>query len=51
MGTACVTHVEKSDRYRILMGKLEGKKPFERTVRRWEYYGRVGLKENARALI
>jgi hypothetical protein len=36
MVTACSTHGEKSNTYRILVGKLEGKGPLRRPSRRRE---------------
>jgi hypothetical protein len=35
MGRACSTHGEKRNAYRILAGKLEGKRPLGRSRRRW----------------
>jgi hypothetical protein len=35
MGRACSTNGEKSNAYRILVGKSEGKRPLERPRRRW----------------
>jgi hypothetical protein len=35
MGRACSTNAEKCNAYRILVGKLEGKKPLGRQRRRW----------------
>jgi hypothetical protein len=36
MGGACSTNGEKSNAYRILMGKAEGKRPLGRPRRRWK---------------
>jgi len=37
MGGACSTHgVAVRNTYKILVGKLEGRRPLERPVRRWE---------------
>jgi hypothetical protein len=36
---------EERKMYRVLMGKLEGKRPLERTRRRWEDGIRVGFRE------
>jgi hypothetical protein len=36
---------EKGDTCRVLMFKVEGKKAFERPVRRWEYNTTVDLKQ------
>jgi hypothetical protein len=44
MGGACITHGEVSNAYKILVGKPEGKRSFERPRRRWEDI-RVDLKE------
>jgi hypothetical protein len=33
MGGACSTHIK----YKILVGKPEGKRPLRRPTRRWEY--------------
>jgi hypothetical protein len=35
MGTACNTNGEKRNACRLLVGKLEGKKPLGRPRRRW----------------
>jgi hypothetical protein len=35
MGRACSTNWEKRNAYRILVGKLEGKRPLGRPTRRW----------------
>jgi hypothetical protein len=35
MRRACSTNGEKRNAYRILVGKPEGKRPLERTRRRW----------------
>jgi hypothetical protein len=35
MGRACSTNGERKNAYRILVGKLEGKRPLGRTRRRW----------------
>jgi hypothetical protein len=35
MGRACSTNGDKRNAYRKLVGKPEGKKPLERTRRRW----------------
>jgi hypothetical protein len=35
MGRACSTNWAKGNAYRILVGKLEGKRPLGRTRRRW----------------
>jgi hypothetical protein len=35
MGRACNTNLEKRNEYRILMGKLEGKRPLRRQRRKW----------------
>jgi hypothetical protein len=37
---------EKRNAYRILVGKLEGKRPLERPGRRWEDYIRMDLKRD-----
>jgi len=36
MDGACSTHVCDKNAYRILVGKLEGKKPLGRPRRRWK---------------
>jgi 3-oxoacyl-ACP reductase-like protein len=36
MGEACSTYEERSDVYRVLVGKSEGKKPLGTPRRRWE---------------
>jgi hypothetical protein len=35
MGGACSTNGEKRDAYRLLVGKLEGKRPLGRPRRKW----------------
>jgi hypothetical protein len=35
MGRACSTNGEKRNAYRILVGKPEGKRPLERSTRKW----------------
>jgi hypothetical protein len=47
MGRACSTHGEKSNAYRILVGKAEGKRSIGRPRHRWEnnikmHYREVG---------
>jgi hypothetical protein len=36
IGRACSTHVEKRYAYRILLGKLKGKRPLGRPRHTWE---------------
>jgi hypothetical protein len=36
VGRACGTHGEGRNVQRVLVGKLEGKRPLERPMRRWE---------------
>jgi hypothetical protein len=36
MGTECSTYGEKKNAYRVFVGKPDGKKPLERSRRRWE---------------
>jgi len=36
MGGACSSYGEKSNAYRVSVGKLEGKRPLGRPKRRWE---------------
>ena len=36
LGGACSTHGKSRGPYRVLEGKLEGKRPFGRRRRRWE---------------
>jgi ribosomal protein S2 len=38
-------HVWERDAYRILVGKLEGKRPLGRNRRRWEYSIKMYLQE------
>jgi hypothetical protein len=45
MGRACSTNGEKRNAYRILVGKLEGKRPQGRCRRRWEDYIRMDIRE------
>jgi hypothetical protein len=35
MDRECSTNREKRNAYRVLVGKLEGKKPLERPIRKW----------------
>jgi len=45
MGGACSTYGVRRDVYRILLGKLEGKKPLVRPRRRWEDNTEIDLRE------
>jgi hypothetical protein len=45
MGRACSTNGEKRNTYRILVGKLEGKRPLGRPRRRWVDNIKIDLKE------
>jgi hypothetical protein len=45
MGRACRTNWEKTNAYRVLMGKPEGKRPLGRPRRRWENNIRMDLRE------
>jgi hypothetical protein len=45
MGRACSIHGEKRNAYRVLVGKLEGKRPLERPRRRGEDNIRMDLRE------
>jgi hypothetical protein len=45
MGGACSTNGEKSNAYRILVGKPEGKRPLGRSRRRWEDNIRMYLRK------
>jgi hypothetical protein len=45
MGGACSTNGEKRNAYRILVGKLEGKRPLGRSRRRWVDNIKMDLKE------
>jgi hypothetical protein len=45
MGGACSTYVEKRGAYRILMGRLEGRRPLRRPRRRWENNIKMDLKK------
>jgi hypothetical protein len=45
MVRACSTNGEKKSTYRILVGKLEGKRPIGRPSRRWEDNIRMDLRE------
>jgi hypothetical protein len=45
MGRTCSTNGEKKNAYRILVGKLEGKRPLERPRRRWVDNIKMNLRE------
>jgi hypothetical protein len=45
MGRACSTNGEKRNAYRILMGKLEGKRPLGRLRHRWVNSVKMDLAE------
>jgi len=45
MGRACSTYGERRGVYRVLVGKLEGKRPLGRPSRRWDDYIRMDLRE------
>jgi hypothetical protein len=45
MGGACSTTEERIGSYKILVGKLEGKKPLARPWRRWKDNIKMGLQE------
>jgi hypothetical protein len=45
MGGACSTNGEKSNAYRILVGKLEGKRPLKRPRRTWVDNIKMDLRE------
>jgi hypothetical protein len=45
MGGACSTNGEKSNAYRLLVGKPEGKRPLGRTRRTWLDNNRMDLVE------
>jgi hypothetical protein len=45
MGRACSTNRAKKNAYRILMGKPEGKRPLERSKRRWVNNVKTDLRE------
>jgi hypothetical protein len=45
MGRACSTDGEKSNAYKILVGKPEGNRPLGRPRRRWEDNIRIDLRE------
>jgi hypothetical protein len=45
MGGACSTNGEKGIAYRILVGKLEGKRALGRPRRRWEDNIKIDLRE------
>jgi hypothetical protein len=46
MGRACSTSGEKRNVYRILVGKLEGKRPLGRPRRGWEDNIKMDLRED-----
>jgi hypothetical protein len=45
MGRACSRNGEKRNAYRILVGKPEGKRPLERSRRRWMNNIKMDLRE------
>jgi hypothetical protein len=45
MDGACNTHGEKQGAHRVLVGKLEGKRPLGRPRRGWEVYIKLDLYE------
>jgi hypothetical protein len=45
MGMECSTNREKTNTYRILVGKPEGKRPLERPRRRWVDNIKMDLRE------
>jgi len=45
MGGICSTYGGGEGTYRVLVGKLEGKRPLGRTRRRWKIYIRKDLQE------
>jgi hypothetical protein len=45
MGRACSSHGRDEKAYKILVGKLEERRPFLRPVHRWENSIKVVLKE------
>jgi len=45
MGGACSTMGERRGVYRVLVGKLELKRPLRRSRRRWEYNIKMELQE------
>ena len=45
MGVACSTYGERTDVYRVLVGKLESKRPFGKPRRRWEDNIKMDLQE------
>jgi hypothetical protein len=45
MGSACSTHGEKKNAYRILVVEPEGKRPLGRPRRRWEDIVKMDLRE------
>jgi hypothetical protein len=45
MARACSTHREKRNAYRILVGKLEGKRPTERPKLKWEDNIKIDLRK------
>jgi hypothetical protein len=46
VGGACGTQGEERKVYKVLVGKLEGKRPLGRSRRRWEDGIRMNLGEN-----
>jgi hypothetical protein len=44
-GKACGKYEEKRETYSVLVGKLEGKRPFVRPRRRWKNNTKIDLQE------
>jgi len=45
MGGACSAYGERRDVYKVLVGKPEGKRPLERSRRRWKDNIKIDLQE------
>jgi hypothetical protein len=50
IGRACNTHGEVRNAYKILIGKIEGKRPLRRHKHKWEDFSSIKIDFNEREL-